>query len=130
MLIVVDANIFISVILNEPEKEKIIELTRNSELVAPEILPYEIGNALSAMHKKRRLEKEQILDSYNFYKKIPVRLVEVKIEKALDISFEHDIYAYDAYYLETAKRMKSELLTLDQKMKEVANKMNVPLMEV
>ncbi len=54
MDIISDTNIFLAVALNEPEKDSIIELTFDTAAVAPEILPYEIGNALSAMIKRKR----------------------------------------------------------------------------
>ncbi len=39
MKIVVDANIYLAIILNEPEKNKIIEATRDCDLISPVILP-------------------------------------------------------------------------------------------
>ena len=50
-MIVADANVYLAVILNEPEKKSIIENTRGVTLISPEVLPYEIGNALTAMLK-------------------------------------------------------------------------------
>lgn len=130
MKILVDANIFLSVILNEPEKQNIIDITRDSELISPEVLPFEICNAISAMYKRKRINKDQVIECYSFFNQIPVRLVEVNLEKALTIASEHEIYAYDAYYLETAKRMKINLFSLDRKMKDVAQSMNITIMEV
>jgi len=52
MKIVADTNTFIAVALNEPEKDMIIRLTEGYDLVAPEVLPFEIGNALTAMMKR------------------------------------------------------------------------------
>lgn len=130
MKLLADANIFLAVIFNEPEKDKIVKNTLGMELTSPEILPYEIGNALSAMAKRNILNHEQIIESFQYFKQIPVRLINVNIENALSISLEHQIYAYDAYYLEIAKRLKLQLLTLDQKMKSVAREMNISLLEV
>ena len=53
MDIITDTNIFLAIALNEPEKEQIIQLTSGVNIIAPEILPYEIGNALSAMIKRK-----------------------------------------------------------------------------
>jgi len=103
MSVLVDANIYLAVILDGPEKKRIIELTQNSELVSPLVLPYEIGNALSAMFKRDRLTKVQILNCFNIYNTIPVRLVDVDIKVALQMASDFNIYAYDAYYLEIAK---------------------------
>lgn len=50
--VIADTNTFIAVALNEPEKGKIIRLTEGHDLIAPNVLPFEIGNALTAMMKK------------------------------------------------------------------------------
>ena len=57
MKIIADTNTFIAVALNEPEKDKIIRLTEGHDLIAPDVLPFEIGNALTAMMKKSCFEK-------------------------------------------------------------------------
>lgn len=129
-MIVADANVYLAVILNEPEKQAIIENTRGVGLVSPEVLPYEMGNALTAMLKRKRLNKEQITKSFNIFNAIPLHLEPVNIAKALDIACTFNIYAYDAYYLELAKRLKIPLLTLDSQMKDIAKALKIKLMEV
>jgi predicted nucleic acid-binding protein len=130
MSVLVDANIYLAVILDEPEKKRIVELTQNSELVSPLVLPYEIGNALSAMFKRDRLTKVQVVNCFDIYNTIPVRLVDVDIKVALQIASDFSIYAYDAYYLEIAKRFKFTLLSLDKKMMSVALEMGIHVLEV
>ncbi len=130
MNVLVDANIYLAVILNEPEKKRIVELTKNSDLISPLVLPFEIGNALSALLKRKALNQNDVLRAYEIFKEIPLRLVDVNIETALKIATDFDIYAYDAYYLESAKRYNSKLLTLDKKMKEVAISLGIDVMEV
>ncbi len=130
MKVVVDANIYLAVILNEPEKQRIIEVTQNVDLISPIILPFEIGNALSALLKRKSLNKSDVLQTYEIFKQIPLRLVDVNIETSIKIAADFDIYAYDAYYLESAKRYNSQLLTLDKKMKNVAISLGINVMEV
>jgi len=130
MDIIADANIYLAVILNEPEKARIIERTKEAELVSPEVLPYEIGNALTAMLKRKRLNKEEILKGFNIFNMIPLRLMPVNIEKALDIACTFNIYAYDAYYLELAQQLKIPLLTLDNPMQDIAKTLKIKLWEV
>ena len=129
MNIIADTNIFLAVVLDEPEKQFIIERSTESDVVSPEILPYEIGNALSAMIKRKRLTQEEALKAQMLARKIPVRLIAVDIQSALKIAIEHNIYAYDAYFLQSAKAMSFPLLTLDKKMKQVANKLNIEVLE-
>ena len=56
MDIIADTNIFLVVALDEPEKNNIISLTWGCELISPEILPYEIGNAFSTMVKREQIK--------------------------------------------------------------------------
>jgi predicted nucleic acid-binding protein len=129
MKIIVDTNIFLAVVLNEPEKENIIKLTAGSDIISPEILPYEIGNALSAMVKRKKITKREALSTQGTANLIPVRLVEVNISKALEIALKFNIYAYDAYFLQTAQALSRPLMTLDKRMMQVANEMNLEILE-
>lgn len=51
----------------------------------------------------------------------------VDIGHALEIAAQHRIYAYDAYFLECAIQTRSPLLTLDMKMKAIAESMKLDL---
>jgi predicted nucleic acid-binding protein len=128
--IIVDANIFLSVILNEPEKSRIITLTQGHTLVVPEVFPYEIGNALSAMMKRKRLDKEQALQSFAIFETIPLRLIKVDITQAINLAHQFNIYAYDAYYLEIALRLQLPLMTLDKQMKTTGYNLQLNMVEV
>ncbi len=130
MTILCDANIFLAALLDEPEKENIVSLTSNSSIISPSVLPYEIGNSLTALYKRKGLNKSNIIMIYELFTAIPVRLVDVKIKDAINISLKYNIYAYDAYYLEVAKRMKLSLLTLDKQMIKIAGSLNINILEV
>ena len=130
MKIVADTNTFLAAVLNEPEKKAIIAMTVGHELIAPEVLPFEIGNAISAMIKRGRLSGKEGLAAYDELQKIPVELRVIDLRKALAISSQHKIYAYDAYFLECAQVARCPLLTLDTAMKKIAAKLGIALMEV
>ena len=124
-----DTNIFLAVALNEPEKGNIIKLTSESDAIAPEILPYEIGNALTAMAKRKQLTADEALSAFEAAISIPVRLVSVDIQRALKLALDYNIYAYDAYFLQSAKHLSIPLITLDKRMKKVAYDLNIEVME-
>ncbi|NOQ45776.1 MAG: PIN domain-containing protein [Desulfobulbaceae bacterium] len=130
MRITADTNTFLATALNEPEKKAIIEITTGHELVSPEILPFEIGNALSAAFKKKRLTKEEVVNAYKETQQIPVESRKIDIKSALEIACEHNIYAYDAYFLECAKSLRCPLLTLDGPLRKVAKKLGIKLIQV
>ena len=93
MDIIADTNIFLAIALNEPEKEQIIQLTSGVNVIAPEILPYEIGNALSAMIKRKQITYDEAWSAQKTATSIPVRLVGVDIQQSLIIAIDYNIYA-------------------------------------
>lgn len=103
MNIVADTNIFLAVALDKPEKEHLVEVTAGWDVLSPEILPYEIGNALTALIKRRKLSKEEALALYEVTQQIPVKLISVDIPKALAIAARFSIYAYDAYFTDVTQ---------------------------
>lgn len=129
MKIISDTNIFLAVVLNEPEKGRIIQLTSGAEVLAPEILPYEIGNALSAMYKRKQVTNKEALSAQRATGNISVRLVAIDVQEALGLALKFNIYAYDAYFLQCAKSLSSPLLTLDNCMKHVAAELNIEILE-
>jgi predicted nucleic acid-binding protein len=129
MDLVADTNVFLAVALNEPEKGRIIRLTLDAAAMAPEILPYEIGNALSAMVKRRRLSQVEALEAEQLAERIPVRLVSVDVQASLQLALTHNIYAYDAYFLQCAWAYSRPLITLDRRMKQVAGQIGIKLLE-
>lgn len=129
MKIIADTNTFLAVALNEPEKVKVIELTEGYDLIAPDVLPFEIGNALTAMMKKKALEKEDAESAWEIVQQIPVDLRQISIKSALRIAIKFNLYAYDAYFLQCAANLRSPLLTLDLGMKRVAREMGIKILE-
>lgn len=129
-MITVDTNIFLATALDEPEKPDIIRLTSGAGVVcAPEILPYETGNALSAMRHRRKLTEDEANNALRISLRIPVRLIPVDIQRALRIAMDFGIYAYDAYFLECARSNGGNLLTLDEQMKRVASQLGLRVLE-
>ena len=129
MKVIADTNTFIAVALNEPEKGKIVQITEGHELIAPDVLPFEVGNALTALLKKNTLKKQEVKSAWEIVQQIPVDLRNTDIKEALNIAIKFNIYAYDAYFLECAENLRSPLLTLDRGMKRVAREMGIQILE-
>ena len=130
MKFVVDASVIIAVIANEPSKDKLIELTKGADLLAPSSIHWEIGKAFSAMIMRNRITLEQAQNAIEIYKQIPLRFTEVELEESLEIVSKYGIYAYDAYLIRCAIKYKSALITLDRKLARIAKAMNVKIIEV
>lgn len=130
MSLIVDTSVIISVITNEKSKSKLIKVTEGEDLIAPSSLHWEIGNAFSAMFKRKKIEIDSAKKAIEYYKMIPLRFVDVDIYKSIELSHKYNIYAYDAYFLECARNYNSPLLTVDNGLLELANQMNINVIEV
>ena len=130
MYVTIDTSALIAVIGNENSKQKIIELTEGYYLCAPNSVHWEVGNAFSAMFKRQQTTLELAQQALAIYQKIPIKYIDVPLEKALEISEVQNIYAYDAYLIQCAQQTSTSLLTLDNKLKIVAEKLGVSIMEV
>jgi predicted nucleic acid-binding protein len=130
MDIVIDTSALIAVIVAEPERNKIIEITKGNTLIGPGSIPWEIGNAFSAMFKRNRISLTEAKKGLSIFSSIPVRYIEPDFVKVLHLSKETNIYAYDAYFLDCAARHKAPLLTLDKNLKTAANNLNLDTLEV
>lgn len=130
MLLVVDTSVILAVLLNEPDKEALIIQTAGTELVAPASLHWEIGNAFSAMLKRKRLTIEEVRKALQSYEQIPIRLVEIDIGEALTIAAHQGIYAYDAYFIVCALQLASAIITLDGRLATAARKLGIEVVEV
>lgn len=130
MNIVIDTSAIIAVVVNEPIKSALIEQTQAATLLAPHSVVWEIGNAFSAMFKRRRITIDQAVQAIAIYRQIPLRFVEIELEDAVRLAGELDIYAYDAYLIRCAQKYKSSLLTLDQGLRVAAERAAVTIIEV
>lgn len=129
MDIVIDTSALIAVIVGEPERVKIIEYTTGNTLIGPGSIPWEIGNAFSAMFKQSRLTLDEARKGLSIFRSIPLRYVEPDFFNALKLSKKINMYAYDAYLIDCAIRYRSPILTLDRKLKAAAQSVNVETLE-
>ncbi len=125
MELVADASAFLAVVLNEEDREWVVQRTVGCTIVSPEVLPYEIGNALIALRRKGRLSDEDILKAFELSQKIPVRLLPVRIHDAMKIAIKVGIYAYDAFYIQCCLEAKLPLISLDNRMCVVARNLGI-----
>ena len=130
MDIVIDTSAIVAVIFNEPERKAIIKKTTGQTLIGPGSIIWEIGNAFSAMLRKGRLTLEEALRGFEIFGQIPLRYTSTDYSHTLKIAMQANIYAYDAYFLDCAIRYKTPLLSLDKQLLDVANALNIAILEV
>jgi predicted nucleic acid-binding protein len=127
MEIIVDASAIMAIIVKEPERDLVIQLTKNAVIISPDMVSYEIANGLTKMMKKKIIEKERMINAFQYFKRVSIKTIEIDIEKALEIAWNYKIYAYDACYLEAAVRLDLLLLTFDGNMTRVGKELGVSI---
>lgn len=130
MDIVIDASVLIAVMASEGQKETLVRMTAGADLIAPASVHFEIGNAITAMLKRRRITAEQSIALLAKYQLIPLRFVEVELAESVQIARKFNIYAYDAYLIRCAEKYRSPLLTLDDALRRHAQAYHVGVLEI
>jgi len=128
MEILLDASAIMAVIADEPESQIVINCTQDATIVSPNIISCEIANALTRMMRKNVIiSEEQMISLVKNFKRIPIEIVNIDIEKALKIAWHYKIYAYDAFYLESAKRLQLPIVTFDEGMKKIGRELGIKI---
>jgi len=130
MKITIDTSALIAVILNEPEKPSILNITKGAQLLSPESVNWEIGNAFSAMIKRDRILLELAKQGIEEYQNIPIKFINVDILSTMDIVEKFRMYAYDAYLAKCAMKTDTPLLTLDKGLINIAQSLGIKVLEV
>jgi len=127
--IVIDTSAILAVIAVQPEKPDLVRLTRGAILVAPASVHWEIGNAMSAMFKRKAIGIKDAVQLLEAYAAIPIRTAEVGLKQAVELAAKWNIYAYDAYILACAINERAPLLTLDGRLRELARELKLDVLE-
>lgn len=129
MKVVIDASAIVAVLINEPIKERLVARTAQADLLAPRSVHWEIGNAFSAMLKRKRISIEQAIEALQIYQEIPIRFVDVELDETLRIAGAQRIYAYDAYLIRCAVKYGAPLLSLDRALIAAARAQGAQIVE-
>ena len=130
MEIVIDTSALLAVVGEQPERAELIRLTRGATLVAPASVHWEVGNALSAMFKRKSIGLDATLELLDAYAAIPIRLIDVALKQAVELSARLNVYAYDAYVIACAVNQRAPVLTLDGGLIEPARDLKLDVLEV
>jgi predicted nucleic acid-binding protein len=130
MEVIIDTSALLAVVGEQPEKTELIRLTRGAALVAPASVHWEVGNALSAMFKRKTIDLDAALGLLDAYAAIPIRLIDVALKQAVELSARLNVYAYDAYVIACALNQRAPILTLDRGLIGHARELKLDVLEV
>jgi predicted nucleic acid-binding protein len=113
---VVDASALGAVLFGEPDGPAIGDRLRGAGLIAPALLPFEVANICLKKIRRHPDQRDALMVAFEMLDRMEVGLVEVDHGEALALAERTGLTAYDASYLWLARRMSSELVTLDSQL--------------
>ena len=121
--IVIDASVVVKWFIEEKDSEKAITvrdefIEGKIDLMSPNLLHYEVLNALKYSKKFNNDELKEAAISITNYGIIQVALREEYAQKVIKIATENDISIYDAAYVGLAEVLNTEIYTADKKLRE------------
>jgi len=117
---VVDASAVVALLFGEAEGPGIAERLRGADLIAPALLPFELANVCLKKIRRHPAQGDAIRTSFRMFDRMAVSVIEVDQGQALALAESSGLTAYDASYLWLARRMGSELVTLDRQLAAAA----------
>jgi predicted nucleic acid-binding protein len=128
MELVVDASVFVKLLIEEPGSDRAEELVAQADrLFAPDLLIIETANTLWKKVRRQGLPQDGALDSLEEAQRFDVELVSSAdlLVEALAIACELPHPLYDCLYLLLALRGGRALATADARMREAAEGLGV-----
>ena len=120
-LFVLDASVVIKWFSEEEYTDVALKLRDdfskgNIELVVPDLIIYEVSNAL---RYNPDFDETDVADAVGTLFDIGISIIVPNrdvINSALNLAYEHKITVYDAYYVALAKEINFKLITADRKL--------------
>jgi len=125
---ILDASVVLSILLpdekTKPKAKKLLKIILNPQhnLFSCSLLPYEVNNGLKSAVLRKRFSKTVANKILNHFQRLPIKLRPINHQKTLSLAIKHNkLSYYDASYLHLSKSNRYPLLTLDSKLKRLAN---------
>ena len=119
-----------ALVFGEPAAAAIAARLGKSPLTAPALIRYEVANVCLKKIKAHPSLEGKLLEAFELGSRIAMQLTDVDHYEAIQLAQSAGLSAYDASYLWLAQRLKAELVTLDNKMKEAAARIGVVVPEI
>jgi len=121
--VVVDASVVVKWFIEEKHSDKALEfrdryINLEIELLAPELLPYEVLNALRYSKLFTSQEMKNIAQAINLYGFKLYPLIGELAELTIEVAYANNLTIYDASYLALAIKNKTMVYTADKKLAE------------
>ena len=125
---VVDSSVVMAYLMDDekilPEHEEVItrHIHHRLTLIAPLILPFEIGNSLKSASLSKRITTQQAQELFQQFFKLEINLKPTNYSSSINCAIINNLSFYDASYLTLSTKTKCPLLTLDKKLANLAKR--------
>jgi len=112
--------------------DAILDLLVSSEAIVPTIWPVEVGNALLAGERRKRITPAETARSLELLRSLNIHLDDAGLGLGVDdlvaLARSHKLSVYDAAYLSLAMREGIPLATLDRSLARAAQRVGISLL--
>ena len=120
---VVDASALAALLLEEPAREAVVRELEGYDLVAPDLLPYELANAAWKAAQRAPELGDALAEGLATLLEAPILYVSVPAHGAYRLARQATTTVYDAAYLWLARDLNVGLVTLDGRMAALATEL-------
>jgi predicted nucleic acid-binding protein len=116
-----------------PHTDALYKKTKGEEIIAPQLIWYEIGNIFKKLITRKKYSYEEVFGFlphlYDYQLITDSAFGPAYTETIIRIASEYGLSAYDAAYLELAGRKKAVLCTVDKSLREAAQKYGLKVLK-
>ena len=102
--------------------------------IVPALWPFEIANGLAVAERRKRITQAGIAAFLETLQRLPIQVERREAlwvwQAVLGLAREHRLTAYDAAYLDLAKRENLNLATMDHDLQDAGRTLGIALVEV
>jgi predicted nucleic acid-binding protein len=113
--------------------DQVLQRLQQSLALAPALWPFEVASVLATAERQGRIQPAQQAEFLEWLRQLPVaiehRPATWLCQQILPLTRAYRLSAYDAAYLELARREKLPLATLDGDLQTAARAVQVPLLQ-
>lgn len=111
---VIDTSALAAVAFAEPDGQRIAAQLEEHDLIAPQLLPFELANVCLTKIRRHPVKRELLLAGYEMVSRLPLTFMAVNMTEAVTLAEAKKLTAYDASFLWLAQQLDVELVTLDK----------------
>jgi len=130
---VVDNSVILAWVLDEGKTgaDRVMDRLVDGAALTPGIWPLEFANSLVVAERRKRLSEAEAVRAREVVLALPIQVVPDERERVLSsvltLARDQGLSVYDACYLDLAMREGLSLATLDQGLREAAERCGVPV---